>query len=477
MSSTKLVRVSNNIRGKKLISSDGNFEEFLSSVRSKFELDEAENITFVDEYGAEVDSDVFPILVSLDGIQNIIFKLEEESSILQTTVQQNNVIHGIVEDCKSKGFVDDKSSTILINEFVSKLIEIKGDSPATSVQKQFAAAIVEILPCWRYSGSKDGLDILFDEVSRSGLIQTRLRRIHQILHTSQKVNSAKKTKKRSTGGPCVKTARNEEPADDQQYESLILLLNGTCAKTGKERLKELITNTYHHRNYLRQSNPQSIFLHYKKFKECDFMISFEFSLMKEESQHNFTNSWPVFSSKLLIKAKEFNSSPAVTKYLAEESDQWDQSLAALFLLLHLIPPAAQGKAKGSRSKTTCAQMLMVSYYKSGTPLNSILDTWSDEKRQPNLICLGEDKKNLVSFFLVVDKILLPIDATNSTEAIDRLFKSHYVFSAEYDKNLQGVWKFLQVFIYKIDVDKTDLSRKIKQVSSQLHGILAESRLE
>ncbi|OXA38419.1 hypothetical protein Fcan01_26908 [Folsomia candida] len=164
MSSTKLVRVSNNIRGKKLISSDGNFEEFLSSVRSKFELDEAENITFVDEYGAEVDSDVFPILVSLDGIQNIIFKLEEESSvleidlsynntsqssyflpaagniglsqsfgigdnfkqILQTTVQQNNVIHGIVEDCKSKGFVDDKSSTILINEFVSKLIEIKG---------------------------------------------------------------------------------------------------------------------------------------------------------------------------------------------------------------------------------------------------------------------------------------------------------------------------------------------------------------
>ncbi|OXA55062.1 hypothetical protein Fcan01_10168 [Folsomia candida] len=430
MSSTKLVRVSNNIRGKKLISSDGNFEEFLSSVRSKFELDEAENITFVEEYGAEVDSDVFPILVSLDGIQNIIFKLEEESSvleidlsynntsqssyflpaagniglsqsfgigdnfkqILQTTVQQNNVIHGIVEDCKSKGFVDDKSSTILINEFVSKLIEIKGDSPATSVQKQFAAAIVEILPCWRYSGSKDGLDILFDEVSRSGLIQTRLRRIHQILHTSQK-------------------------------------------------------------------------------------ISFEFSLMKEESQHNFTNSWPVFSSKLLIKAKEFNSSPAVTKYLAEESDQWDQSLAALFLLLHLIPPAAQGKAKGSRSKTTCAQMLMVSYYKSGTPLNSILDTWSDEKRQPNLICLGEDKKNLVSFSLVVDKILLPIDATNSTEAIDRLFKSHYVFSAEYDKNLQGVWKFLQVFIYKIDVDKTDLSRKIKQVSSQLHGILAESRLE
>lgn len=119
MSSTKLVRVSNNIRGKKLISSDGNFEEFLSSgkqtypytifkqyllgfikvlrtfslyllVRSKFELDEAENITFVDEYGAEVDSDVFPILVSLDGIQNIIFKLEEESSVLEIDLSYNN---------------------------------------------------------------------------------------------------------------------------------------------------------------------------------------------------------------------------------------------------------------------------------------------------------------------------------------------------------------------------------------------------
>lgn len=103
-----------------------------------------------------------------------------------------------------------------------------------------------------------------------------------------------------------------------------------------------------------------------------------------------------------------------------------------------------------------------------------MDTWSDDKRQPNLICRGIDKKNLTSFFLVVDKVLLPIDATNCTEAIDRLFKSHYVFSAEYDKNLQGLWKFLQVFIYKIDVDKTDLSRKIKQVSSQLNRILAES---
>lgn len=74
----------------------------------------------------------------------------------------------------------------------------------------------------------------------------------------------------------------------------------------------------------------------------------------------------------------------------------------------------------------------------------------------------------------MDKVLLPIEASNITEAADLLFKSHYVFGAEYDKNLQGFWKFLQVFIYNIDIETTDLSRKIKSVSAQLSGILAES---
>lgn len=67
--------------------------------------------------------------------------------------------------------------------------------------------------------------------------------------------------------------------------------------------------------------------------------------------------------------------------------------------------------------------------------------------------------------------MIPIEATTSTEAIDTLFKTHYVFAAEYDKNLVGLWKFIQVYIYQLDVTTTNLPRKVKEVFAQLSGYM------
>lgn len=100
-----------------------------------------------------------------------------------------------------------------------------------------------------------------------------MRRIHQKLHTVARQKPAEKAKKKTAGGPGAKIARGEGAADEQQYDSLILQLNGTCAKSGKQILQELIISTFQHRNSLRQINPQSILLIYTKFKECDFMVS------------------------------------------------------------------------------------------------------------------------------------------------------------------------------------------------------------
>lgn len=70
-----------------------------------------------------------------------------------------------------------------------------------------------------------------------------------------------------------------------------------------------------------------------------------------------------------------------------------------------------------------------------------------------------------------DRLLLPISAKNSAEAIDTLFKSHFVIGTQYDTNLIGLWKFLQVYLYKLHVESTELPRKVKGVYTQLFGIL------
>lgn len=104
----------------------------------------------------------------------------------------------------------------------------------------------------------------------------------------------------------------------------------------------------------------------------------------------------------------------------------------------------------------------------GTPLQSILDTWKGDVKQPNLLCLGSDKNSLDNFFIICDRLLLPLAARNSTEAIDSLFKSHYVFGTEYDVSLRGLWKFIQVYIFKLDPEEPNLPMKVKQVFNQLN---------
>lgn len=112
-------------------------------------------------------------------------------------------------------------------------------------------------------------DILFDEIGRSGLIQRRLRTIHQKLKTTEKKKElrAKKTQL-GTGGPKPKTAKLD---DNGQYE-LVRSLNGSSAKSGSAEIIKLAQDTLEHRNYLRRVNPQSILLVYTKFVDCDFLV-------------------------------------------------------------------------------------------------------------------------------------------------------------------------------------------------------------
>ncbi|OXA42758.1 hypothetical protein Fcan01_22415 [Folsomia candida] len=186
MNSSKLVRVSNSRRPLKLISSNGSLEEFELSVRRNYELDNDSVIQFEDDHGAAINAETFPILLSIFPIADIGFKLVGEETaeiaidlssqqliadfsipsfsvdnsfkqVLDCVIHQNKQISAIVAACNYKGLVDDKAATFLIKEFVFKLVELKGESPSPSDQKQLAVALIDILPCWRYPESKEGL--------------------------------------------------------------------------------------------------------------------------------------------------------------------------------------------------------------------------------------------------------------------------------------------------------------------------------
>jgi hypothetical protein len=116
-------------------------------------------------------------------------------------------------------------------------------------------------------------------VNRTGLIQNRLRTIHRNLKTDLSPKQRQKRKSVDSGGPKAKSTNKviqesdiETQVEPDEYENLVLELNGLSPKQGLLEIKQLIKRTLPHRNYLRETNNQSILKIYQKFGECDFLV-------------------------------------------------------------------------------------------------------------------------------------------------------------------------------------------------------------
>ncbi|OXA38358.1 hypothetical protein Fcan01_26799 [Folsomia candida] len=467
-----LIRVSNITRGKKIIVSTDNYQELLIEVKLDFELDDQSDISLQDDQGAEIGEKVFSFFVKQQATPNIEFLVKGEiqteltvnpttispivylsqqyaqpsgslphyldanyfTQILEFTLDNSPDLKQVVADCNRKGCVDQSASAILINAFVAKLLEVKGETPSSADQKLLAKAIVTILPCWKYSLSTEGIVMIFYLTRLIGQVpsnpdcglsvKTCISRLQ-----NRSVNLPRK------GGPAAKISKQVSADITSFHENLVTELNSSTSKGGGPAdIKQLMEKTVGHRNHLRSVGDNSILKTYTKFAECDFMINYEFFLMHENESNNFRSNW-------------------------------DKEIGALLILLHLIPPTAQGKGKGGRCKIDGAKGRIITFHKTGTPLQSIIDTWNKEITQPNLLCLGESSSKLSSFFVICDGVLIPVATQNTTEAIDSLFKAHYVFGTDYDVNLKGLWKFLQVYVYNLDLN-SQLPTRVKVISSR-----------
>ncbi|KAH0561295.1 hypothetical protein KQX54_016093 [Cotesia glomerata] len=82
----------------------------------------------------------------------------------------------------------------------------------------------------------------------------------------------------------------------------------------------------------------------------------------------------------------------------------------------------------------------------GTPIQS--DDEADF-RQPKLITVGVNKTSLSQFHIKIDNHCISLKAKNTIEAVDYLFKAHYVFNVEFDSDLKIFWIFLQNYFCSI----------------------------
>ncbi|XP_047455071.1 uncharacterized protein LOC125016563 isoform X3 [Mugil cephalus] len=170
-------------------------------------------------------------------------------------------------------------------------------------------------------------------------------------------------------------------------------------------------------------------------------IEQDFSMMfGDHVSGRFLARWSSdFKQRVITKCRSLPSNPYVDELpaasdLEVENDYGcDSDMSAHLLLLHLLPATSKDQNKTPKMSSAQAANHVAGFIKEGANLTTFLD--QVDARQPFLLCIGEQKKKIARFFIVVNQKDIPCNTQTSVAAFDVLFKTHYVFSLSYDEAL------------------------------------------
>ncbi|XP_051242383.1 uncharacterized protein LOC127355484 [Dicentrarchus labrax] len=169
--------------------------------------------------------------------------------------------------------------------------------------------------------------------------------------------------------------------------------------------------------------------------EQDFILQFG-----EDVAAKFLERWPTtFKKRVIQQSKALPSSGDLEDLIycakvtsnEEEMDNdiiasgWDSDLSSI-ILLHLIPPTAQGQKRPGKVSASQAEKHLVVFKKSGTSIQEYIDI-INSTTQPYLLAVGMKRSAIHEFFIVLDKQVIPCNSTTSLGAFDELVKAHFVF--------------------------------------------------
>lgn len=86
-----------------------------------------------------------------------------------------------------------------------------------------------------------------------------------------------------------------------------------------------------------------------------------------------------------------------------------------------------------------------------------------------LVAVGENKQNIIEYYILVDSKFLPTTATNGSEAITILYQAYWVFNAEYEPCLKCFFEFVESFFFKMSSDK-HFGTRAREIQMKLNKI-------
>ncbi|KAL1248825.1 hypothetical protein QQF64_022143 [Cirrhinus molitorella] len=498
------------------------FDLFIAEVKEKFSIPDNLAVTVTDETGTEVDKDVFPDVVTTSGLVFVINELndmgtstppssvsldtdtlsltskssedsdwfspkrfrkdDDEASqssqagdlikqILQTKPGGANVL----KEYEDTGTISDDTRKVLVNILVAHMIETEGRVPHRLTKQKYGLGIITLFPSLRDPQGRTGYEHFYDGQKNTGFLSWHLKTVQRGTKSANK-DDAKAEEK---GGPLLdrQLCYNEDQLDNDQSLEAISLMNHTSEH---EVIMQKMRATFEYRQRLvhdpeRSTTVLSVF---PRFLDTKGLILQDFTLLfGSETACRLLERWPTaFKTKVIRLAETLTSTPLLKRLLssanqnregseAQDSPEWDSDISSFLLLLHLLSPQASGRKKTHKISISQAVDHLVVFHKACRSIQEHLEM--EENRQPYILASGSSKEAISKFFIVVDKKVIPCQATSSLAAIDELFKVHFVFSISYDLPLKNMYTFLQTTIYKIDVGTTSESPRVKELRAKI----------
>lgn len=265
-------------------------------------------------------------------------------------------------------------------------------------------------------------------------------------------------------------------SEEECKEAMSLMRHSADESIVKKKMKQ--TFAHRRRMVLDPQESSNILSHFPRFKDIKGLIEQDFMLMfGENTTGKLLEKWPTMLKKKIIKqcgklptSKELEdlllaADPQEDDDISGESG-WDSDIASILLLLHLIPPSAQGRKKPGKVSASQAEKHLIVFKKSGPSIDEHLDAITSST-QPYLLAVGPQRNQISQYFIILDKTAIPCMSNSSLSAFDELFKAHFVFGTAYHNMLYNMFTFIQTTIYNIDVGKVKERPRIAEIRARL----------
>ncbi|KAK5888415.1 hypothetical protein CesoFtcFv8_014510 [Champsocephalus esox] len=446
------------------------YSEFLQGVLAKFNLPGLTSLMLKDSTGVEVDSDIFDELLNSSRVSFKAFTEEGNAAVQEILSTQPCIQSQVVTKSSRNMSLCDGTRRKMINILDADMVESHGRIPPVHVRITYALGITTLFPNLKDPDSKNGYEHFYDHQSGSGYLAWRLKTVQR--NSAQEIE---KSKVSFQGGPRHSMHSPVRPlSGDECNEAMSVTRHSSDITLVQDKMKA----TFQQRQKVVQdrATASTVLDLSPRFLDTSGSIEQDFTMLfGKEVSGTFLAKWPTFfKPRIIADCKNLPGSLHVDEILLsaqQESDDggkcklYGTEVAAILLLLHLLPPTSKGKKSRVKMSAKDAAGRLVKFLRVGKSIETFLKDTGPA--QPFLLCVGERNDSIQHFYMVMGQKAIPCKTQTGAAAFDELFKAHCAFAVSSDEALCNCYTFIQTTVCGIDVGRVKESPRVKEIRARL----------